>query len=205
LTGYRAKTAASIVIAVALAVALGALVSFNYPAEATKATQAGATFSIQIVNGSTLAPVAGLTVFAGPATSPSDVVATWGGPTLAECVHIVQNGSVVEGNGSVLFPNGTLVTFPPCSLKEYVTDSSGWVHIRNVTSDYYFVRAVNVMQENDVIIGFNGTSVVNLSMPWPSGKVTLTQSSSSANCAVSYSHALSGVEILYEACSSSPT
>lgn len=201
MTEYLTKTAASIAVAVMLALTLGLYLSFNYPVEATRATQAGATFSIHVINSSTMLPIADISVFAGPTTSPSDVIMTPAGPTLAECVHGVPTGSAVEANGSVLFPDGTLVTFPPCLLKQYVTDGSGWVYIRNASSEYYFVRAGNIIQQNAAIIGFKGTNAFSVTVPWPSGNITLGQPNPSPNCVVSYQSAFpSGVELLYERC-----
>jgi hypothetical protein len=200
--GYRGRIVVSVVVAVTLAVALGSYLAFAYPAEATGAASVGATLSIQVINGSTLSPIAGISLFAGPTTSPSDVVATPAGPTLMECVHGVPSGSSVDNNGSVLFPNGTVVTFPSCPLNEYATDSSGLVLIENVTSEYYFVRIGGFMQQNEVIIGHSDTNLVHVTIPWPTGNATLPESGLPSNCRGNQSTSASGVEILYEACSS---
>jgi len=200
--GYRGRVVVSVVIAITLAVALGSYLAFTYPAEATGGAPVGATLSIEVVNSSTLSPIAGIFLFAGPTTSPSDVVATPAGPTLMECVHGVPSGSTVDNNGSVLFPNGTLVTFPSCPLKEYATDSNGLVLIENVTSEYYFVRIGGFMQQNEVIIGHSGTNLVHATIPWPTGNATLPESGLPSGCRSRQSTSASGVEVLFEACSS---
>jgi hypothetical protein len=159
------------------------------------------TISIQVVNG-TASPVVGMTIVAGPVTSPSDIGITPDGWTPLECIHQVPNGSLVENNGSVLFPDGTLVTFPPCPLKQYVTDSSGSVLIENSTSEYYFIRAGNLQQQSAFVIGVKGTSTVNVTVPWPSGNATITAAKSSANCIVSRQLVSpSGIQVLYMTCS----
>jgi len=200
--GYRGRIVVSVGIAVTLAVALGSYLAFAYPAEATVGASVGSTLSIQVVNGSTLSPLVGISLFAGPTTSPSDVVATPAGPTLMECVHGVPSGSTVDNNGSVLFPNGTLVTFPSCPLKEYATDGNGLVLIKNVTSEYYFVRIGGFMQQNEVIIGYSDTNSVHVIIPWPTGNATLPASGLPSNCRSNQSTSALGVEVLFEACSS---
>jgi hypothetical protein len=203
LTGYRTKAAASITLAVLIAISLGAYLAFNFPVEATSAKLAGVTLYVKVVNSSSSLPMAEMTVMAGPITSPTDVSFTPAGPTLRECVHQVPSGSSVEANGSVLFPGGNLVTFPPCLLKEYVTDNSGMISIKNVTSEFYFFRAGNIMMYNAFVIDSKGTNAVSVTVPWPSGNVTLTQSSLPAGCVGNYRPASqSGITIVYETCTS---
>jgi len=199
--GHRGRIVVSVVIAIALAGALGSYLALAYPAEAAGTVPVGTTVYIQVVNSSSLSPVSGITLFAAPTTSPSDVVPTPAGPTLMECVHQVPSGSAVDNNGTVLFPNGTLVTFPSCPVREYVTDANGLVSIMNVTSQYYFVGIGGFMQSNHVIIGHAGGNAVHVTIPWPTGNATLPESSLPSNCHSSQSTSPSGVEVLYETCS----
>jgi len=137
----------------------------------TSSAQPGEEVFIQVVNASTMAPIAGMPVYAGPTPSPNDVVITPGGPTLAECVHEVPNGAVVEGNGTVV-SNGTTTTFAPCPLVEYVTDASGRVSITNVTGPFYYINAGTTMFSNDIVVGVENNTVVNMIIPLPSGEIT---------------------------------
>jgi len=98
------------------------------------------TVLIEVVNDSTKPPVSGVTVAAGPASSSTDVAFTPDGPTLNECVHEVPSGSLVQENGSVVLPNGTTITFAPCPLKDYVTNSVGQVVVPDATGTYIFVK-----------------------------------------------------------------
>jgi len=142
----------------------------------TSSAQTGETIFIQVVNASTMAPIAGMPVYAGPTPSPNDVVTTPDGPTLAECVHEVPNGAVVEGNGTVV-SNGTTTTFAPCHLVEYVTDASGRVSITNVTGPFYYINAGDTMFSNDMVVGVENNTVVNMTIPLPSGAIATTQTS----------------------------
>jgi hypothetical protein len=170
-------------VVVSLVVALSAYSGLTGPAtvntSGTNTTQNSsneAAIFVQVVNQSTLAPIAGMPVAAGPAQSPSDVGITPGGPTLNECVHGVPSGSSVEENGSVITPNGTVITFPPCPLKEYLTDSAGWVSISNATGAYYFIKVGNVNQWNDILVTMNDTNILYVTIPWPSGNISLASS-----------------------------
>jgi hypothetical protein len=136
----------------------------------TSGAQSGEEIFIQVVNASTMAPIAGMPVSAGPTPSPNDVTMTLDGPTLAECVHEVPNGAVVEGNGTVV-SNGTTTTFASCPLVEYTTDASGQVSIANVTGPFFYVKAGNVNIWNDIVVGVEA-SVVNMTIPLPSGQIT---------------------------------
>jgi hypothetical protein len=174
------RTPAMFFLVVSLIVALSAYGGLsdvsNNGTSGTTSTQipsSQATIYIQVVNESTLMPIVGMTVDAGPAKSPNDVSFTPGGPTLLECVHEVPSGSFVEENGSVIFPNGTMITSPPCPLKQYVTDSAGRVSILNATGAYYFISAGNVISWNYIVVAMNGTKILYVTIPWPSGKISL--------------------------------
>jgi hypothetical protein len=84
----------------------------------------------------------------------------------------VPNGSSVGENGTVV-SNGTTITFPPCPLTEYVTNSTGWVSITNAAGFYYFIKAGNVNEWNDVVLGVMSNNTINLAIPLPSGNVTV--------------------------------
>jgi hypothetical protein len=69
-----------------------------------------------------------LSSLAAEASQPTGLTLTPFGPKPSQCVHEVPNGSVVSSNQTsmrVVFPNGTVMIFPPCS---YVPPSyTGWV------------------------------------------------------------------------------
>lgn len=142
----------------------------------TSSVQSGEEIFIQVVNASTMSPIAGMTVSAGPTSSPNDVVNTPGGPTIAQCVHEVPSGSYVEGNGTVV-SNGTTTTFAPCPLVAYVADASGQVSITNVTGPFFYIKAGNVNIWNDIVVGVKNNTVVNMTIPLPSGEITTPQTS----------------------------
>jgi hypothetical protein len=142
-------------------------------------TGSDATFYIQVTNGSTASPLAGISVEAGPTPSPNDVMFTPGGPSLIACVHQVPNGSSV-GNGTAV-SNGTTITFTQCPLKGYATNASGWVSIINATGPFLFIDAGNVNEWNDVVIGVQDNSVVNMRIPLPQGNITVPTSGETCN------------------------
>jgi len=124
-------------------------------------------FVLRVVQDSSGQPMGGVTVTAGPASSKKDVVFTPGGPALKECVHGVESGSTVLNNGTVLFPNGTRVTYPPCPAKTYETNSTGWISISNATGKYYFFRVggINPSTYGIVELFQDRTTYVTVSMP----------------------------------------
>lgn len=121
-------------------------------------------------------PAAGIRVVAGPASSNDDIAYTPGGPTVKECVHGVPSGSGVLANGSVIFPNRTMITLPPCLMSTYTTNSTGWITISDITNMYYFFYA------GDVASAFNSFGIVQmiqaeptyLTIEAPSGGYTVT-------------------------------
>jgi len=143
----------------------------NSTASTSSGSQTGEAIFIRVVNATTMSPIAGMTVYAGPTSSPNDVMDTGGGPTLSECVHEVPNGASVEGNG-VVVSNGTTTTFAPCPLVKYVTDSAGRVSIANVTGPFYYIKAGTVNFWNDMMVGVETDTVVNMTIPLPSGEIT---------------------------------
>jgi len=143
----------------------------------TSSAQSGEEIFIQVVNSSTMAPIAGMSVVAGPTPSPNDVSNTPGGPTLVQCVLVVPSGASV-GNGKVVLSNGTTSTFTSsCPLVVYKTDASGRVSISNVTGPFYYVKAGNVNIWNDIVVGVEADTVVNMTIPLPSGEITTPSSS----------------------------
>jgi hypothetical protein len=144
-------------------------------ASTSSGVQTGETIFIRVVNGSTKAPIARMTVSAGPTPSPNDVAITPGGPTLTECVHEVPSGAMV-GSGTVVF-NGTTTTFTTsCPLVVYTTDASGRVSISNATGPFYYVKAGGVNIWNDIVVGVEANAVINMTIPLPSGQITTPQS-----------------------------
>jgi hypothetical protein len=144
----------------------------------TPSAQSGEEIFIQVVNASTMAPIAGMPVIAGPTPSPNDVFNTPGGPTLVQCGLVVPNGASVEGNGKVVLSNGTTSTFTiSCPLVEYTTDASGRVSISNATGPFYYVKAGGVNSWNDIVVGVEANTVVNMTIPLPSGPMTTPWSS----------------------------
>lgn len=145
----------------------------NGIASTSSGARTGETIFIQVVNSSTMAPIAGMPVYAGPTPSPNDVLNTPGGPTLVQCGLVVPNGASVEGNGKVVLSNGATSTFTiSCPLVEYTTNASGRVSISNVTGPFYFVKAGNVNAWKDIVVGVEANTVVNMTMPLPSGEIT---------------------------------
>jgi len=136
----------------------------------------GTSLLILVLNLTTGQPVSGIRVIAGPTSSKNDAVYTPGGPTVRECVHQVPSGSSVLANGSTVYPNGTSVTFPPCPLSTYSTNSTGWVTISRITGAYYFFYAGNPMSS------FNSFGIIQLfqgkatyvTVKAPSGNYTVT-------------------------------
>ena len=124
-------------------------------------------FVLRVVQDSSGQPMGGVTVTAGPASSKKDVVFTPGGPALKECVHGVESGSTILNNGTVLFPNGTRVTYPACPAKTYETNSTGWISISNATGKYYFFRVggINPSTYGIVELFQDRTTYVTVSMP----------------------------------------
>ena len=122
---------------------------------------------LRVVQDSSGQPMGGVTVTAGPASSKKDVAFTSGGPILNECVHEVESGSTVLNNGTVLFPNGTRVSYPACPAKTYLTNSTGWISISNATGQYYFFRVggINPSTYGIVELFRDRTTYVTVSMP----------------------------------------
>jgi hypothetical protein len=149
----------------------------NDSASTSSGAQTGEAIFIQVVNASTMAPIGGMPVYAGPTPSPNDVLNTGGGPTLAQCGIVVPNGASV-GNGKVVLSNGTTSTFTiSCPLVEYKTDAFGRVSITNVTGPFYFVKAGGVNSWNDMVVGVEANTVINMTIPLPSGEMTTPWSS----------------------------
>jgi len=142
----------------------------------TQNGEGGASLLIHVLNDTSGQPVARIKVLAGPASSMDDIAYTPGGPTVKECVHQVPSGSSVLANGTAVFPNGTVVNFPPCPLSTYPANSTGWVTISGITATYYFFCAGNAMSS------FNSFGIVQLSqgeatyvtVKAPSGNYTVT-------------------------------
>jgi hypothetical protein len=135
-------------------------------------SRSGGAILIRVVNESGMAPMAGVGILAGPASSPNDVESTFGGEdTLSQCVHEVPSGAVVD-NGTVVV-NGTTTTVAACPLKEYTTDASGWVSITDPSGPFYFIEAGSLlpgsMGWNDIVVGVEANDVVNMTIPLPSG------------------------------------
>jgi hypothetical protein len=130
---------------------------------------------IRVVNGSSGQPVAGVRALAGPASSADDMALTPGGPTLKECVHGVPSGSDVLGNGTVVLPNGTHVTYPTCPLKTYTTNSSGLVSIPESEGEYYFFSVGGMLMPSFVygIVRLSGVGETYVTVTWPNGNYTV--------------------------------
>jgi len=130
---------------------------------------------IHVVNETSGHPVAGIKVLAGPASSADDIALTPGGPTLKECVHGVPSGSAVLGNGTVVLPNGTRISYPACPLETYATNSTGWVSIQEASGMYFFnvggmAGAYNVYG----IVKLSQGVETDLMVDWPNGNYTVT-------------------------------
>jgi hypothetical protein len=143
----------------------------SIPGGANSVSGQGETFLVRIVNGPAMTPIAGVPVSAGPASSPEDIVDTPGGPTLGECVDQVPNGSTIASGGVI--SNGTTTALPSCPLSGYTTNATGWVEIANATGGYYFIKAGNVNEWNDVLLGVIANTTLTLSIPLPSGNASV--------------------------------
>lgn len=145
--------------------------------QVTSAAPQAAGLQIHVINETSGQPVSGVRVVAGPVSSPNDLALTPAGPTLNECVHQVPSGSTVIGNGSVVLPNGTTVTFPACPLTTYTSDSSGYVSIPEISGPYYYFDvtaglelAYNVYGVVPLIAG----EVTLVTVFWPNGNYTVS-------------------------------
>jgi hypothetical protein len=148
------------------------LTASSYSMSSSDSASGGAIF-IQVVNESGMTPIAGMSVIAGPAPSPNDVEVTLDlSYTLSECVHEVPSGAVVDNETVVV--NGTTTTLPACPLKEYTTDSSGWISITDPSGPFYLIEAGSIpLGWNDIVVGVEVNNVVNMTIPVPSGNVTV--------------------------------
>ena len=161
----------AIAVATIGAFALGLVPAAAQETSTTSSSGQGETFLVQVVNGPAMTPLAGVPVTAGPASSPDDIAITPGGPTLSECVDQVPDGSSIGSNGVV--SNGTTTTLPYCPLRGYTTNATGWVTIGNATGGYYFIKAGNVNEWNDILLGVIANTTLTMSMPLPSGNATI--------------------------------
>lgn len=57
-----------------------------------------------------------------------------------------------------------------------MTNSSGWVSIHNATGQWYFIKAGNVNEWNDLVLGVLPNNTINLAIPLPSGNATVPAS-----------------------------
>jgi hypothetical protein len=137
---------------------------------------AAAGLLIHVVNETSGQPVPGIRVLAGPASSNDDIALTPGGPTLKECVHGVPSGSAVLGNGTVVLPNGTEITYPACPLKTYTTNSTGWVSIPEALGGYYFFNVGGMAAAYNVygILQLSQRGETRVTVSWPNGNYTVT-------------------------------
>lgn len=128
---------------------------------------------IQVVNESGMVPIAGVSVLAGPAPSPNNVTFTPGGPTLSECVITVPNGASVGSGIIVVNGTTTTTTFAACPMKEYTTDASGRISITDPSGAFYFIVAGSFTGWNYIMVGIEANNLVNMTIPLPSGNVTV--------------------------------
>jgi hypothetical protein len=99
------------------------------------------TLYLQVISDSTGKPAAGLRVRASAVPSAETYARLPGGsgPVPVECVQEVPSGSYVLGDGVVVFPNGTTVTFSTCKIDVYITNSTGGVRIDALGAEYYLL------------------------------------------------------------------
>lgn len=147
---------------------------------ATAPDGAGIGVYIHVVNDSTGDAVPGISVKAGPASSPDDLMFAPDGATIKECVHTVPSGSAVLLNGTILYANGTIITPPPCPLKLYTTNATGWVSITNATGAYYMIIAGNVNMNSYAMVSLYRGQAVYVTIPWPTGNATVTREAGSS-------------------------
>ena len=131
---------------------------------------------IHVANETSGQPVSGIRVLAGPASSADDIGLTPGGATLKECVHGVPSGSMVVGNGTVVLPNGTEITYPACPLKTYTTNSTGWVSIPEAAGGYYFFNVGGMATAYSVfgVVHLFQGQETHVTVKWPNGNYTVT-------------------------------
>lgn len=134
------------------------------------------TILIHVVNSTSGDSMVDEPVTAGPASSANDLATTPGGPTISECVHEVSNGATVSANGTVV-SSGTTTTYAPCPLKDYTTNSTGWVTISNQDAAYFFVEAGTMMRSNAEVITIE-SSLTYVTVPFPQGNFTVSSTES---------------------------
>lgn len=131
---------------------------------------------IHVVNSTSGRAIAGEAVLAGPVSSPADLVSTIDGvSTASECIHGVPNGSVVvnPANG-VVVSNSSTTTYGPCPIKEYHTDSAGWVTVPNQGAAYFLVEPGNLLGGyNAQVITVRGSQTY-VTAPFPQGNFTVS-------------------------------
>jgi hypothetical protein len=78
------------------------------------------------------------------------------------------------GSG-IIVVNGTTTTttFAACPMKEYTTDASGWISITDPSGAFYFIVAGHFTGWNYIMVGIEANNLVNMTIPLPSGKVTV--------------------------------
>lgn len=132
---------------------------------------------IHVVNSTSGRAIAGEAVLAGPVSSPADLVSTIDGvSTASECIHGgLPNGSVVldPANG-VVVSNDSTTTYGPCPIKEYHTDSAGWVTVPSQSATYFLVEPGNLLGGyNARVITVRGSQTY-VTAPLPMGNFTVS-------------------------------
>ena len=177
--GRASLTLAVVVVIVVGAVGLWASTAPGAQSGASNSTSSQSsavnkTVFIRVINSTSDDPIADEPVTAGPASSANDIANTPGGPTISECVHQVPNGGQVEANGTVV-ANGTTTTYPACPLRNYDTNSSGWVTISNQNATYFFIDAGTMVRSNAQVVALEGSQTY-VTVPFPEGNFTLASS-----------------------------
>ena len=144
----------------------------------------GETIFIHVIDSTSREPIGNEPVRAGPASSATDIDATWGpyiDYTTNECTYEAPNGSAVNlhANGPMVVSNGTTTTLAACPLKSYDTNATGWVTISNQNASYFFIEAstrtpqLRTPYANAQCIAILGSQAY-VTAPYPEGNFTVS-------------------------------
>lgn len=138
LAAHRFTLVVGVIVMAAVAVLVGLWVV--RPSTMAPAGTRSWPLYVQVISDSTGEPVAGLRVRASALPSADTyAIAPSAGPVPPECVVAVPSGSAVLGDGMVLLPNGSTVTYPTCKIDVYLTNSTGGVRIEALAVDYCLI------------------------------------------------------------------
>ena len=82
--------------------------------------------------------------------------------------------SVRDPANGVVVSNGSTTTYGPCPIKEYYTDSAGWVTVPNQNARYFLIEPGTILGGyNAQVITVNGSQTY-VTAPMPDGNFTVS-------------------------------